>query len=485
MRTFNDWEKEIIRKLLAIEDQKSLSLQEFLIANFFQEKSGRALIIQNQNEYAVFFLKKEVFDDETKKTDEIRNLFELIAFVSYLIREAYIVTYHDKKENFYFLQDKFDGVKIVGNNIILNTKGDYTSAPDTIQDVHKNVLYKGIEFKDNQYKQIFESTTGSLIITDKLEGLLETTNQGNKTVQKNKEKEQLPMVINNQYVAQHKSTRRLHISILILVVTCCILLLLAGFFAYLKIREFEQHFNRLNNNHKALRDSLNTISITLKGINDQKTKKTTSNNNQEGIFYGIDISKWNGNEIVEIPQVDSLAFIICKATQGTGYVDPEYHKNWNLINSGEFISGVYHFYVINDDPVKQAAHFWNTIHDQGATDITPIVDIEQASIPKGAKANPSAIQRDFLTFLNELENKCGRTPMIYTDPSFGDEFLQNEQFKKYPLWIADYTSSNKPRVPLAWEKTGFTIWQKRDNYTIKTHSTDFDVFTGKKSQLLN
>ena len=48
-------------------------------------------------------------------------------------------------------------------------------------------------------------------------------------------------------------------------------------------------------------------------------------------MYGIDISKWNGNEAEEIEPKDSITFVICKATQGIKLVDPDFKQNVALI----------------------------------------------------------------------------------------------------------------------------------------------------------
>lgn len=43
---------------------------------------------------------------------------------------------------------------------------------------------------------------------------------------------------------------------------------------------------------------------------------TMGQNADSTYYYELDISKWNGNEVSEIPMKDSISFIICKATEG-------------------------------------------------------------------------------------------------------------------------------------------------------------------------
>lgn len=199
-------------------------------------------------------------------------------------------------------------------------------------------------------------------------------------------------------------------------------------------------------------------------------------------YYGIDVSKWNGKEVSEIVPADSLTFVICKATQGLTGIDPDFKTNLAAIKKQGLISGAYHFYQVGDDPNTQAAHFWNTIGANGGIDIAPVVDIEQGSLPKG-KANTTTIQKNLLVFLKALEKSCGKVPMIYTGAAFGEQYLNNPVFAKYPLWLAEYTQSSKPKVPKTWAKTGYKIWQRSDGYKINSTTTDFDVYFGTKSNL--
>jgi len=106
--------------------------------------------------------------------------------------------------------------------------------------------------------------------------------------------------------------------------------------------------------------------------------KSTSNNTH----YGIDISHWQGNLISAMSNKDKLSFIICKATGGDHYIDPDFRTNWRDIKAKGFIRGAYHFYLCVDNPKTQAEHFCATISDIGPNDIAPVLDIEQGSMSK-------------------------------------------------------------------------------------------------------
>ena len=212
-------------------------------------------------------------------------------------------------------------------------------------------------------------------------------------------------------------------------------------------------------------------------------EKPRTNDSITKTYRGIDISHYNGNEVVELDESDSLTFIICKATQGKSLVDQKFTTNWNTIKQKGMLLGTYHFYSVDEDPIVQATHYFNTVSALGKTDLPFVVDIEQGSIPKGYKVNVKQLQTDLLKFISVIESKSNRTPMIYTCTGFSNQYLNNKAFAKYPLWLAEYTNAPKPKLPATWAKTGWCIWQKSANYKIDSKSTDYDIYVGSLQEL--
>lgn len=197
-------------------------------------------------------------------------------------------------------------------------------------------------------------------------------------------------------------------------------------------------------------------------------------------LYGIDISKFQGKEISEIkPGDQDLTFVICKATEGRNYIDPEFTYNWQAIAKEGFIRGAYHFYHTQDNPTDQANFFIKIVEKWSAQDIPPIVDFEEASIGKNAQKKD--VQTDLLTFLKRIEEVTGRQPMIYTDVNTGNNYLDSPTFSPYPLWIAYYEDKSKPDLPSAWRE--WTFWQKTGTYKIGPTTNDYDVFHGGMNEM--
>lgn len=203
---------------------------------------------------------------------------------------------------------------------------------------------------------------------------------------------------------------------------------------------------------------------------------------EKAVTYGIDISKYQGNELEVLNRfTDSLTFVICKGTEGNTYTDPSFAENWKEIHEKNYIGGIYHFYHSNDAPESQSQNFLSVLNDLDKSDFAPIVDVESGGIEE--ETDIQTVQDDLISFLNKIEEATGRTPIIYTNVSVGDKYFDSDKFNKYPLWIADYSGADEPRMPGVWADTKWTLWQKTDRYLIDNKKNDFDVFNGSLAHL--
>lgn len=217
---------------------------------------------------------------------------------------------------------------------------------------------------------------------------------------------------------------------------------------------------------------------------DKKEQAKQATTKKSGPAFGIDISQFQGDEISFLnSKTDELAFVICKATEGITYTDPDFARNWKTIGEKGFIRGAYHFYRSKDDPTKQAEHFIHAINDLKKKNLPPIVDFEGAGIDKSQSVE--VVQKGLLQFLVLVEKDLDRVPIIYVDRPIGNKYLNDPVFSKYPLWIADYTKNEKPNLPATWAKEGWTFWQKSSSHLIDAKKNDFDQFNGDFSKLLD
>lgn len=220
-----------------------------------------------------------------------------------------------------------------------------------------------------------------------------------------------------------------------------------------------------------------TLKKEVKTISTKKTELK-----HQLLVYGIDISHFQNNQIDSLSKDNSgLSFIIFKATEGITYLDPKFHQNWRTAQEKSFIKGAYHFYLSKDDPAKQAKHFLSSISDIKSTDLPPIVDFEEGGIDK--EKSIIDIQNALKKFLFEIEKKLNRKPIIYTDVSTGNKYLNDTFFADYPLWIANYNNKKSPDLPNAWANKSWFFWQKTDSYNLDSELDDFDKFNGSFIEL--
>jgi lysozyme len=207
------------------------------------------------------------------------------------------------------------------------------------------------------------------------------------------------------------------------------------------------------------------------------TDKPAAQEKVDGSVYGIDISVWQGDVVALLsPKNDSLSFVICKATEGTFYTDPDFAGNWTQIKAGGFVRGAYHFYHCDESAHAQVAYFLSVLRSLEQNDLPPIVDVEEDGMSPCEVS--SKVQDSLLAFLQELKTATGRTPIIYTDGNTGDKYLDDPAFTNYPLYIADWDNETAPELFAPWENDSWVFWQKTDTYPLQPNGDDLDEFNG-------
>lgn len=181
-----------------------------------------------------------------------------------------------------------------------------------------------------------------------------------------------------------------------------------------------------------------------------------------------------------------FSFIICKATEGNTWTDNTFKTNWKTTKRKNLVRGAYHFYLPNGTPIQQADHYLKTLNywrlfwhkDKPSAHLPPIVDVETP--PKG---DITQFQNDLLAYLEYVEAKTHRRPLLYTYINFANKYLDNPKFAKYPLWIAHYTKDPNPIIPKTWKTVGAKFWQRSSNYQLSSYATDFNVYFGPVTDL--
>ncbi len=177
-------------------------------------------------------------------------------------------------------------------------------------------------------------------------------------------------------------------------------------------------------------------------------------------------------------------FAYIKATEGLGFVNPDFASQYDGAYQARLIRGAYHFALPNDSSgAAQASYFvangggWSA---DGRT-LPGALDIENN--PYGAecyKLSKSAMVAWIASFDARYEALTSVWPVLYTNGQWWAKCTGNYGGFAYqdPLWIASY-GATPGALPGGWP--GFTFWQYS---TIGTFPGDQDMFNGSMSQLI-
>ncbi len=179
-----------------------------------------------------------------------------------------------------------------------------------------------------------------------------------------------------------------------------------------------------------------------------------------GLPDGIDVSHWQGFIRWHKVAAAGVDFAIAKATDGTWMVDPRYARNEARAEANGIFFTAYHYArptTATNDAVKEADFFVKNANLTG-DNLVPALDIETSG-----GLDRHQLRGWVLSWLDEVDQKLGVKPMIYTSPSFWAYYLGNTQIvarRGYQVvWVAHW-GVYKPRVPAKdWNKNGWTYWQ--------------------------
>lgn len=166
-----------------------------------------------------------------------------------------------------------------------------------------------------------------------------------------------------------------------------------------------------------------------------------------------------------------MSFAIVKASESNSYTNPFFADDYADSLAAGLVHGAYHFarpaYPLSSTAMAQAAYFAKRIGDVNTADtLPPVLDLEvTGGLPRADLVTWTQI------FLYRLRTLTGRTPMLYTYPSFWTDVLSDPTaFARFPLWMASYGSS----APIA------DIWQYTDSAAINGISgkVDESVYLG-------
>ena len=188
---------------------------------------------------------------------------------------------------------------------------------------------------------------------------------------------------------------------------------------------------------------------------------------------GIDVSTWQGTIDWDSVAGSGLGFAIARISDGTGYYDDQFDRNWSEMKRVGLVRGAYQFFEPSEDAAAQANLVVRVVGQLGPSDLPVVLDVETAT------PTPDEIW----TWVNAVQAGTGKTPMIYTSWGLWNSWISGG-FESLPLWAANYGVSC-PGLAANW--SNWTMWQYADNTSVPgiSGNVDGDVFNGSLQDLRN
>jgi uncharacterized protein with LGFP repeats len=209
-----------------------------------------------------------------------------------------------------------------------------------------------------------------------------------------------------------------------------------------------------------------------------------------GNAVGLDVSHYQGTVDWNSVAANGASFAYMKATEGTGYTDPQFATNYSgSVNAG-LARGAYHFALPSDSSGAAQATFFLGHGGGWVADghtLPPVLDIEYNPYSTADWAGwcynqtPAQITAWITDFTTTIHSRTNRWPVIYTTNGWWTHCTGAATgFGNDPLWIAPSNSDTpgSPAIPASW--SAYTFYQYA---TSGTFPGDQDYFNGTAAQV--
>lgn len=187
---------------------------------------------------------------------------------------------------------------------------------------------------------------------------------------------------------------------------------------------------------------------------------------------GIDISNWQSDMNLPAVLECGIDFCICKATEGTNFIDFCCDGFIQDCIKKNALFGYYHFAGIGSAK-DEARFFWNNTLGYSGHGI-PVLDYESWNIDRNHIAWCEK-------FMHEYHDLSGVWPLLYISASHCPDFANSWIPSKCGLWVAGYNKeypywaipSDMEYDVSPWEFAA--IWQFSSTFTVDHYNFDLDA----------
>ncbi len=152
------------------------------------------------------------------------------------------------------------------------------------------------------------------------------------------------------------------------------------------------------------------------------------------IYQGIDVSRWQGQINYDEVKQSGIEVVYIKSSEGTGYIDPYFRRNYEGAKANGIKIGFYHYLTARNEEqaIAEAEHFANVIAGT-VPDCKLAMDFESFG-----NLSSEEINNISFAFLRKVEELTGKEMVVYSDTYNARNIFSYELAQEYPLWVAEY-----------------------------------------------
>lgn len=189
-----------------------------------------------------------------------------------------------------------------------------------------------------------------------------------------------------------------------------------------------------------------------------------------GLAEGVDVSRHQGVIDWRALAGDGVRFAYIKATEGGDYVDPRFAANWAGAGAAGVPRGAYHFFTLCRSGAEQAANFIAAVPND-ANALPHALDLEHLG-PCRTRPAMTDVVAQARVFLDAVEARYGRRPVVYTTEEFHELHLAGMQGERF--WIRSLFARPSVRA------SSWVLWQHHNRGRRRGVSgpVDLNVYRG-------
>ncbi|WDY59928.1 glycoside hydrolase family 25 protein [Pseudomonas sp. PSKL.D1] len=490
----NHRERAWLGTLLEMTCSGPIPLRHLWRDSWFDDASQRSLILQPSHGSAFLYVPETMF---CEAANALAHTLEIAMLLERLVTSGLALVHRPlvpANQELRYIGATFGTprVEMLDNKprIILNDNGDYTDDPSTINNRQGQVLYRSIGLQSDAYELMQAATHGLLQIRPcarvQLLARLASPQQ-----QARLEKVRLrPPLTHSTATTQHSENVDLPTDAQVgeihqhhWILSNGLLLAISGLLIACLAAALGIYAN--DHLHKAQPARVTGTPLVAAPATGSAPAPDRTALALGSLPRGLDVSQWSGSGKSGAETVLDVAadidFAFTRVAFGTR-LDPEFAINWRLMRRNGLYRGAYLFLRIDQDPVTQVDIAVRAIGEARPRDLCLALDFEEQSLPSRTPAPDVAhVRQVLIRALTRVQELMQCTPLLYTNWNMGSRYLDHPQFGTYPLWIADWTGAQEPRLPPAW--TRFAFWQRANEFYGSPKPADFDVFNGSIAEL--